>query len=139
MENCPKGAEWKCYSPVRNQIGPFGFYMTMALGIVSASVSTKSFCGPEKVIFWREAGTGVSVPAYFLSVLVIDIPVQLLGALFFVAPVAMFTQFRGPMDVYLLWSICLVWCVWLKAKRHPKGIKAHIFPKQSELQKENSA
>jgi ABC-type multidrug transport system ATPase subunit len=111
MENCPKGAEWKCYSPVRNQIGPFGFYMTMALGIVSASVSTKSFCGPEKVIFWREAGTGVSVPAYFLSVLVIDIPVQLLGALFFVAPVAMFTQFRGPMDVYLLWSICLVWCV----------------------------
>jgi ABC-type multidrug transport system ATPase subunit len=111
MENCPKGAEHKCYSPVRNQIGPFGFYMTMALGIVAASVSTKSFCGPEKVIFWREAGTGVSVAAYFLSVLVIDIPVQLLGALFFVAPVAMFTQFRGPMDMYLLWSICLVWCV----------------------------
>ena len=111
MQNCPRGAEWKCYSPVRNQIGPFGFYMTMALGIVSASISTKSFCGPEKVIFWREAGTGVSVIAYFLSVLVIDIPVQIMGSLFFVAPVAMFTQFRGPMDMYILWSVCLVWCV----------------------------
>ena len=110
-QNCPRGARWKCYSPVRNQIGPFGFYMTMALGIVSASVSTKSFCGPEKVIFWREAGGGVSIPAYFLSVLFIDLPVQIMGALFFVAPVAMFTQFRGPMDLYLLWSVCLVFCV----------------------------
>lgn len=53
----------------------------------------------------------MSVIAYFLSVLVIDIPVQIMGSLFFVAPVAMFTQFRGPMDMYILWSVCLVWCV----------------------------
>jgi len=111
MQNCPFGAEYKCYSPVRNQIGPFGFYMTMALGIVSASVSTKSFCGPEKIIFWREASTGVSRLAYFLSTILIEIPVQILGALFFVAPVAAFTDFRGPMEWYFLWSLCLVWCV----------------------------
>jgi ABC-type multidrug transport system ATPase subunit len=111
MQNCPTGAEGKCYRPVRNEIGPFGFYMTMALGIVSASVSTKSFCGPEKIIFWREASTGISRFAYFLSNILIEVPVQILGALFFVAPVAAFTDFRGPMEWYFLWSLCLVWCV----------------------------
>ena len=42
-QNCPRGAEWKCFQPVRNQIGPFGFYMTMSLGIAAASISTRSF------------------------------------------------------------------------------------------------
>eukprot|EP00501_MAST-03F_sp_TOSAG23-6_P001874 GSMAST32.ASY1.ANO1.1952.1 assembled CDS len=100
-----------CFEPLRNELGPFGFFMTMALGVCAASVSCVSFCGQKKIVFWREASAGVNKLAYFLAVVLVDFPLQCIGAVCFIAPVALIVDVAGPTSSYLQWALCVVWTV----------------------------
>jgi hypothetical protein len=110
-ENCPEGHRDACFRPVRNTTGAFGFYMTMALGVGAAATACQSFVGAPRLVLWREASAGASTLAAFVSVNLADLPLQALGAVFFVAPPLMLVDLRGPADLYLCWAAGVVWSV----------------------------
>lgn len=104
---CPPGAGGACQWARRYFIAPAGFYIAMVSGSLSVPAAVRAF-GTEREVLWREAGVGANRPAYFLGKLAAELPVYLLLAMAFTAPLAAIAAFRAP--VHLLYT-CVLMCM----------------------------
>ena len=52
----------------------------MAIGLVAATIGTRTF-GSERKVFWRETASGGNTLAYFLSKMLVELPYIALNAL----------------------------------------------------------
>lgn len=95
--SCPPGAEIRCNSWVRFQIGPATFLMTMILGAVIIPGAVRCF-GREKEVFAREAAVGANKFAYFLGKFFADLPFLCLNVFLYMAPMIAIAPWQGPTD-----------------------------------------
>lgn len=85
--------------------------MFLSLGTLFAGISNGSnSLGNEKVVFWREAATGMSASSYFLAKFFSDIPRICLSSIVFSLALILFFPYRTSfLNLYII-SLLLYFC-----------------------------
>ena len=72
--------------------------MFLSIGVLFAGVTVGSATfGRERVVYWRDVGSGMKVLPYFLAKWVADLPRIFVASLMFTGAVILFLPFRAPL------------------------------------------
>ena len=104
--SCPPGAEFRCNSWIRFEVGPATFLVTMILGSLTIPIAVRTF-GREKEVFAREAAVGASTMAYFFGKIVSDMPFMALNAFVYMAPILAIAPWQTPSDKFYAIMLCI--------------------------------
>ncbi|KAI8905545.1 P-loop containing nucleoside triphosphate hydrolase protein [Gorgonomyces haynaldii] len=92
---------WFCQATV-DQLGMAGMFICLGAMFAGISVGANTF-GRERVVYWRDAASGMSVIPYFLAKFVVDIPRIVLGSTFYALALALFFPYRQAfVTLYIL-------------------------------------
>jgi ABC-type multidrug transport system ATPase subunit len=104
--SCPPGAENRCNSWIRFEVGPATFLVTMILGSLAIPIAVRTF-GREKEVFAREAAVGANTFAYFIGKVVSDFPFMALNSFVYMAPILAIAQWQAPADKFYAIMLCI--------------------------------
>lgn len=108
--SCPPGAEIRCNSWIRFEVGPATFLITMILGAVVIPGAIRTF-GREKEVFSRESAVGANKLAYFLGKFISDLPFLVLNTFMFMAPMIAIAPWQAPADKMYGVLLCISFVV----------------------------
>eukprot|EP00004_Rigifila_ramosa_P028584 TRINITY_DN9741_c0_g1_i3.p2 TRINITY_DN9741_c0_g1~~TRINITY_DN9741_c0_g1_i3.p2 ORF type:complete len:435 (-),score=101.82 TRINITY_DN9741_c0_g1_i3:51-1355(-) len=98
-----------CTQPIEDNFTSTGNLLGWGISFAAIAAAINTF-GGEKVVYWREASSGLNPAAYYVGKLVADIPRLVLAAtMFFIAYIFMFSP-EGRFDHLFLIILMLYWC-----------------------------
>ncbi len=109
--SCPYANQAPCTDPQVNDIGMWGFYNTMGLGLVAMVSAIQTFGGMRKIVFWREAAGGASTTAYFFGECIMDILAVMVNTIFYAAAVQLLVPLRTDIGNYWVLYLCVAFTV----------------------------
>lgn len=86
----------------------FSTYSVMAIGLVAATIGTRTF-GAERAVYWRETAAGGNTVAYFLSKMLIEVPTIALNSLVLVSSTFLLLAPSGGFGAHWLTTFLLEW------------------------------
>eukprot|EP00854_Cymbomonas_tetramitiformis_P031463 gene31463-39574_t len=83
--------------------------MIIGLGLLSTVSALKTF-GRDRVVYWREASSGLNPLSFFAALDTFDYTGVVIKPAVFLALYYTFTQPRGDLFAYYLVTACIVYC-----------------------------
>ncbi|KAI8905546.1 hypothetical protein EDD86DRAFT_277572 [Gorgonomyces haynaldii] len=107
---------WFCQGTVDN-LGNAGMFICLGVLFAGVSVGANTF-GRERVVYWRDAASGMSAIPYFLAKFIVDIPRIILGSTFyFLALIILFPYYQSLGYLYtvvvLLYFVSFAMGYWI--------------------------
>eukprot|EP00002_Diphylleia_rotans_P015297 TRINITY_DN2972_c0_g1_i2.p1 TRINITY_DN2972_c0_g1~~TRINITY_DN2972_c0_g1_i2.p1 ORF type:complete len:617 (+),score=88.14 TRINITY_DN2972_c0_g1_i2:1091-2941(+) len=98
----------KCSLPLEDNFVPSGNLLCWGIGFAGIAMGASTF-GNEKVVYWRDASSGLNPLSYHLAKIITDLPrVFLSGSLFFLTFIFVFSPVGRVDHLYLL-ILVLYW------------------------------
>ncbi|KJE94832.1 multidrug resistance protein [Capsaspora owczarzaki ATCC 30864] len=97
-------------SPSEENIGLMGIYMCMGIGVMATAVSVRTF-GDERIVYWRDASSGINTLAYFIGKCVVDFAKFLFFTWSFLATFMLVAAPFGSFNGYFQVVLAVIWCM----------------------------
>ncbi len=99
-ESCPDLQKNLCTAPLENEIGVLAFYMCLSLGVVTGAIGVRTFGGRRKVIFWREASSGINTFSYVIAEMLVDFFLTTIYCMFFASAIQLCIPLRASFGLW---------------------------------------